>query len=78
MLENIFLPIFEATINPQAHPDLSIFLKRVSMTSVAFVLLHVNHPSHLAVINPWCLSLMLGPYIWELKLGLKTGTLQSD
>jgi len=30
MLENIFLPIFEATINPQANPDLSIFLKHVT------------------------------------------------
>ena len=72
------MPIFEATINPQAHPDLSIFLKRVSMTSMAFVLLRVNHPSHLAVINPWCLCLMVGPCLWELKLDLRTGTLQSD
>ncbi|XP_032947833.1 AMP deaminase 1 isoform X3 [Rhinolophus ferrumequinum] len=30
MLENIFMPIFEATINPQAHPDLSVFLKRIT------------------------------------------------
>lgn len=30
MLENIFLPIFQATIDPQSHPDLSIFLKHVS------------------------------------------------
>uniref|UniRef100_F6R4B7 AMP deaminase n=1 Tax=Monodelphis domestica TaxID=13616 RepID=F6R4B7_MONDO len=30
MLENIFLPVFEATVNPQAHPDLSIFLKRIT------------------------------------------------
>ncbi|XP_012405075.1 AMP deaminase 1 [Sarcophilus harrisii] len=30
MLENIFLPVFEATVNPQAHPELSIFLKRIT------------------------------------------------
>ncbi|XP_005357189.1 AMP deaminase 1 isoform X1 [Microtus ochrogaster] len=30
MLENIFLPVFEATINPQAHPDLSVFLKHIT------------------------------------------------
>ncbi|XP_076015424.1 AMP deaminase 1-like isoform X2 [Genypterus blacodes] len=30
MLENIFLPVFQATIDPQSHPDLSIFLKHVT------------------------------------------------
>ncbi|XP_005389061.1 PREDICTED: AMP deaminase 1 isoform X1 [Chinchilla lanigera] len=30
MLENIFMPVFEATINPQAHPDLSVFLKHIT------------------------------------------------
>lgn len=30
MLENIFMPIFEATINPQSNPELSIFLQNVS------------------------------------------------
>uniref|UniRef100_A0AAY4DVJ9 AMP deaminase n=1 Tax=Denticeps clupeoides TaxID=299321 RepID=A0AAY4DVJ9_9TELE len=30
MLENIFLPVFEATINPHANPELSIFLKHVT------------------------------------------------
>ncbi|XP_060057819.1 AMP deaminase 1 isoform X3 [Erinaceus europaeus] len=30
MLENVFMPIFEATINPQAHPDLSVFLKHIT------------------------------------------------
>lgn len=30
MLENIFMPIFEATIDPQSNPELSIFLKHVS------------------------------------------------
>uniref|UniRef100_A0A8C5L8B7 AMP deaminase n=1 Tax=Jaculus jaculus TaxID=51337 RepID=A0A8C5L8B7_JACJA len=30
MLENIFLPVFEATVNPQAHPELSVFLKHIT------------------------------------------------
>lgn len=30
MLENIFLPLFEATINPQDHRELHLFLKYVS------------------------------------------------
>ncbi|XP_062316090.1 AMP deaminase 1 isoform X1 [Osmerus eperlanus] len=30
MLENIFLPVFQATINPQDNPELSIFLKHVT------------------------------------------------
>ncbi|XP_023687104.1 AMP deaminase 1 isoform X2 [Paramormyrops kingsleyae] len=30
MLENIFLPVFQATIDPQSHPELSIFLKHVT------------------------------------------------
>ncbi|XP_062921357.1 AMP deaminase 2-like isoform X2 [Mobula hypostoma] len=29
MLENIFLPIFEATINPRNHPELHLFLQHV-------------------------------------------------
>lgn len=30
MLENIFLPMFEATINPQDNKELSVFLRHVS------------------------------------------------
>ncbi|TNM86396.1 hypothetical protein fugu_006626 [Takifugu bimaculatus] len=30
MLENIFLPVFQATIDPQSNPELSIFLKHVT------------------------------------------------
>uniref|UniRef100_A0AAV2M7K8 AMP deaminase 2 n=1 Tax=Knipowitschia caucasica TaxID=637954 RepID=A0AAV2M7K8_KNICA len=29
MLENIFMPLFEATINPQSHPELHLFLEHV-------------------------------------------------
>lgn len=31
MLENIFLPLFEATVNPKDHRELHLFLKYVSM-----------------------------------------------
>lgn len=30
MLENIFLPLFEATVNPQKHKATYVFLKHVS------------------------------------------------
>ncbi len=30
MLENIFLPVFQATIDPNSNPELSVFLKHVS------------------------------------------------
>ncbi|XP_063064756.1 AMP deaminase 1 isoform X2 [Engraulis encrasicolus] len=30
LLENIFLPVLEATINPHKHPELSVFLKHVT------------------------------------------------
>lgn len=32
MLENIFVPVFEATVNPQAHKELIVFLRHVSVT----------------------------------------------
>jgi len=30
MLENIFMPLFEATVNPSSHPQLHLFLQHVS------------------------------------------------
>ncbi|XP_030640021.1 AMP deaminase 1 isoform X3 [Chanos chanos] len=30
MLENIFLPVFQATIDPQSNPELSVFLKHIT------------------------------------------------
>lgn len=30
MLENIFMPLFEVTINPRSHPELHLFLQHVS------------------------------------------------
>lgn len=36
MLENIFVPLFEATINPKDHKELHLFLKYVSMFGFSF------------------------------------------
>ena len=33
MLENIFMPLFEVTIDPRSHPELHLFLEHVSITS---------------------------------------------
>ncbi|KFV64000.1 AMP deaminase 1, partial [Dryobates pubescens] len=30
MLENIFVPVFEATVNPRAHKELSVFLRHIT------------------------------------------------
>ena len=35
-LDNLFLPLFEATNNPQSHPKLSIFLEHVSHVTLAW------------------------------------------
>lgn len=29
ILDNIFLPLFEVTVNPDSHPQLHVFLKQV-------------------------------------------------
>ncbi|XP_009330201.1 PREDICTED: AMP deaminase 1 isoform X4 [Pygoscelis adeliae] len=36
MLENIFVPVFEATVNPQAHKELSVFLRHRGMNTFLF------------------------------------------
>lgn len=33
MLENIFMPLFEVTVNPGSHPELHLFLEHVSIKS---------------------------------------------
>ena len=30
LLDNLFLPLFEATNDPKSHPNLSVFLEHVS------------------------------------------------
>jgi len=36
MLENIFLPLFQATINPQKHKETHVFLKHVSASEFCY------------------------------------------
>ncbi|XP_040926004.1 LOW QUALITY PROTEIN: AMP deaminase 3 [Betta splendens] len=53
MLENIFLPLFEATVNPQNHKDLHVFLKYVSgFDSVDDESKHCNHTFSLRSPKP--------------------------
>lgn len=33
MLENIFMPLFEVTVNPGSHPELHLFLQHVRSPS---------------------------------------------
>ena len=35
MLDNIFVPLFEATVDPARHPQLHLFLKQVGPGSLA-------------------------------------------
>ncbi len=35
MLENIFLPLFEVTVNPESHPQLHCFLSQVRLNRVS-------------------------------------------
>lgn len=37
MLENIFLPLYEATVHPAQHPELHLFLEHVSTKSCSWV-----------------------------------------
>jgi AMP deaminase len=30
ILENVFMPLFEVTVNPSSHPQLHVFLEQVS------------------------------------------------
>lgn len=36
MLENIFLPLYEATVHPAQHPELHLFLEHVRTTSCSW------------------------------------------
>lgn len=35
LLDNIFTPLFEVTIDPNSHPQLHLFLKQVGLNSVS-------------------------------------------
>lgn len=49
MLENIFLPLFEATINPQDHRELHLFLKYVSVGGAQAMCVEVERGED----SPW-------------------------
>lgn len=37
ILDNIFIPLFEVTVDPDSHPQLHVFLKQVSLSLFFFV-----------------------------------------
>lgn len=57
ILDNIFLPLFEVTVNPDSHPHLHIFLKQVWFTK------HLNPPFY-CFKKKWRHH-MLGPSLVE-------------
>lgn len=57
ILDNVFLPLFEVTVNPDSHPQLHVFLKQVR-----YIILE-----HLSCIEALYLCVTLC-YIWLLFL----------
>ena len=45
MIENIFLPLFQATADPESHPQLHIFLQQVLAKLLPAVLQSILHLS---------------------------------
>ncbi len=37
LLDNIFTPLFEVTVDPNSHPQLHLFLKQVGSSALLFV-----------------------------------------
>lgn len=37
ILDNVFIPLFEVTINPNSHPQLHVFLMQVSLSVKFFI-----------------------------------------
>uniref|UniRef100_A0A8C8DQK5 AMP deaminase n=1 Tax=Oryzias sinensis TaxID=183150 RepID=A0A8C8DQK5_9TELE len=77
MLENIFFPLFEATLNPQKHKELHIFLKYVSgFDSVDDESKHSDHMFSFRSPKPEQWTTDDNPpysyYIFYIELGLST------
>ena len=55
MLENIFIPLFEATVNPQSHPDLHKFLTQVIYFPISSLLFSVLFLYLFSIVrvSPW-------------------------
>jgi len=70
MLENIFIPLFEATVNPQSHPDLHKFLTQVMN---AFIIMHLLCSFSICLVisssNKW-FQLSVSIWSWTLIQGL--------
>lgn len=58
MLENIFLPLYEATVNPQKHKELHIFLKYVSTYIIGWI-----------CNKDWNMTLIASSERWSNSLG---------
>lgn len=76
MLEYIFVPVFEATVNPQAHKELSVFLRHVSVTwwccqewgELSFLFVHKKWG-----IGPAMENAISGPVLGKGSCGQKCG-----
>lgn len=70
MLENIFMPLFEVTINPRSHPELHLFLDHVSIRLQNIKLSHrkalMLPCSQFIFARWWVLT------VWMMSLNLST------
>lgn len=44
ILSNVFIPLFEVTIDPASHPQLHVFLKHVRLKNFLACLMRCNSP----------------------------------
>lgn len=51
MLDNIFIPLFEVTVDPDSHPQLHVFLKQVCSSSTLTFLSKQNFEDDWSLIN---------------------------
>jgi len=51
MLDNIFIPLFEVTVDPDSHPQLHVFLKQVCCSSTLTFLSKHNFEDDWSLIN---------------------------
>lgn len=51
MLANIFMPLFEVTVDPSSHPELHLFLQHVRTLYCGVVNLHFSHSARLQRVS---------------------------
>lgn len=73
MLENIFLPLFEATVHPASHPELHLFLEHVSASTgwARAGQLGSGLATTLGLITGFCDRWMVLT-VWMMSLSLRT------